>query len=101
MRGGHIGLVRKSLNWHLVALLGDAARRLRGDVLRDRHGGHGLQGRRVRSGEAAAHALVDGTVPGEAAVLCQRALLAAHWRETVQSLKIKGSRLQGGPCCSM
>lgn len=70
--------MQKSSNWHLVAVLGNAARRLRGDVLRDGHGGHGLQRRRVRSGEAAAHALVDGTIPGEAAVLCQRALLTAH-----------------------
>lgn len=79
--------MQKSSNCHLVAVLGHAARRLRGDVLRDCHGGHGFQRRRVRSGEAAAHALVDGTLPGEAAVLCQCALLAAHWRETIQSLK--------------
>lgn len=72
--------------WHLVALLGDATRCLGGDVLRDGHGGHGLQRRRVRSGEAAAHALVDGTIPGEAAVLRQRALLTAHWGESIQSL---------------
>lgn len=75
--------------WHLVALLGDAARRLGGDVLRDGHGGHGLQRRRVRSGEAAAHALEDGTIPGEAAVLRQRALLTAHWGESSQSLNSK------------
>lgn len=75
--------------WHLVALLGDAARGLGGDVLRDGHGGHGLQRRRVRSGEAAAHALVDGTIPGEAAVLGQRALLTAHWGESIQSLNSK------------
>lgn len=81
--------MQKSSNWHLVAMLGHAARCLRGDVLWDRHGGHGLQRRRVRSGEAAAHALVDGTIPGEAAVLCQRALLTAHWRERIQSSKSK------------
>lgn len=79
----------KSSNGHLVAVLSHAARCLRGDVLGDRHGGHGLQRRWVRSGEAAAHALVDGTIPGEAAVLCQCALLTAHWRETIQSLKSK------------
>lgn len=70
--------MQKSSKWHLVAVLGNATRRLRGDVLRDGHGGHGLQRRRVRSGEAAAHALVDGTIPGETTVLCQRALLTAH-----------------------
>lgn len=76
----------RRLQRHLVALLGDAARCLGGDVLGDGHGGHGLQRRRVRSGEAAAHALVDGTIPGEAAVLRQRALLTAHWGESIQSL---------------
>lgn len=80
--------MQKSSNWHLVAVLGHTACCLRGDVLRDRHGGHGFQRRRVRSGEAAAHALVDGTIPGEA-ILCQCALLTAHWRETIQSLKSK------------
>lgn len=70
-------------------MLGHAARCLRGDVLGDGHGGHGLQRCRVRSGEAAAHALVDGTVPGEAAVLRQCTLLTAHWRESVQSFKSK------------
>lgn len=44
----------------LLAAPGDAARGLRGDVLADGHGLHGLQRRRKRSGEAAAHALVDG-----------------------------------------
>lgn len=84
--------MRKSWNLHLVALLGDATCCLRGDVLCDRHGGHGLQRRRVCSGEAAAHALVDGTIPGEAAVLCQCALLAAHWKETTQSLNYQSQR---------
>lgn len=70
--------MQKSSNWHLVAVLGHAARCLRGDVLWDRHGGHGLQRRGVRSREAAAHALVDGTIPGEAVVLCQCAVLTAH-----------------------
>lgn len=62
-------------------MLGHATRCLRGDVLWDHHGGHGLQRRRERSGEAAAHALVDRTSPGEAVVLFQCALLTAHWRE--------------------
>lgn len=82
--------------WHLVALLGDAARCLGGDVLRDGHGGHGLQRRRVRSGEAAAHALVDGTIPGEAAVLRQRAFLTAHWGESIQSLNSKVEQRRKG-----
>lgn len=81
--------MQKSPNWHLVAVLGHAARCLRGDVLRDGHGGHSLQRRRVRSGEAAAHALVDGTIPGEATVLCQCALLTAHCRKSIRSLKSK------------
>lgn len=88
---GHLQLTQKSSNGHLVAVLGHAARCLRGDVLGDGHGGHGLQRRRVRPGEAAAHTLVDGTIPGEAAVLCQCTLLAAHWRESVQSFKSKPS----------
>lgn len=66
------------LRLYLVAVLGDTARCLRGDVLGDGHGLHGLQRCRVRLGEAAAHALVDGTIPRENAVPSQRALLAAH-----------------------
>lgn len=66
------------LHLYLVAVLGDTARCLRGDVLGDGHGLHGLQRCRVRLGEAAAHALVDGAIPRENTVLSQRALLAAH-----------------------
>lgn len=44
----------------LHASAGDAARRLRGDVLADHHGLQGLQRCWEGSGEAAAHALVDG-----------------------------------------
>lgn len=66
------------LHLYLVAVLGDTARCLRGDVLGDGHGLHGLQRCRVRLGEAAAHALVDGTISRENTVLSQRALLAAH-----------------------
>lgn len=75
------------LHLYLVAVLCDTARCLRGDVLWDRHCLHGLERRRVRSGEAAAHALVDWTVPGENTVLSQRALLTAHWRKTTQVLQ--------------
>lgn len=43
----------------LLAAPGDTACGLRGDVLADGHGLHGLQRRWKRSGEAAAHALID------------------------------------------
>lgn len=64
-------------------MLCNAARRLRGDVLRDRHRLHGLERGRVRSGEAAAHALVDRTIPGENIVLSQCAFLTAHWGKMI------------------
>ena len=68
-------------------MLRDTARRLRGDVLGDRHRPHGLEGCWVRPGEAAAHALIDWTIPGENAVLSQCALLTAHCRKTIQALQ--------------
>lgn len=70
-----------------MAVLGHAARCLRGDVLRYRHGLHGLERRRVCSGEAAAHALIDRVIPGENALLSQCALLAAHWGKMIQALE--------------
>lgn len=68
-------------------MIGDTARCLRGDVLRDRHGLHGLERCWVRSGEAAAHALIDWTIPRENAVLSECALLTTPWRKTIQMLE--------------
>lgn len=81
---------------YLVAVLSDTARCLRGDVLRDRHRLHGLERCWVRSGEAAAHALIDRAVPGENSVLSQRALLAAHCRKMIQPLKPESKPIDHG-----
>ena len=78
---------------YLVDVLCNAACSLRGDVLRDRHRLHGLERRWVRSGEAAAHALVNRTIPGENSVLSQRARLTAHWRKTMQDLPPKSKKV--------
>lgn len=75
------------LPFYLVAVLGDAARCLRGDVLRYCHGLHGLERRWVCSGEAAAHALIDRAIPWENALLSQCALLATHWSKMIQTLE--------------
>lgn len=80
-------------------MLCDTARCLRGDVLWDRHCLHGLERRRVRSGEAAAHALVDRTVPRENTVLSQCALLTAHWRKMIQVLQAESKDYWSQTAC--
>lgn len=81
---------------YLVAVLCDTACCLRGDVLRDRHCLHGFERCWVRSGEAAAHALVDRTIPRENTVLFQCALLTAHWRKMIHVLQPDSKTIDPG-----
>lgn len=77
-------------------MIGDTARCLRGDVLRGRHGLHGLERCWVRSGEAAAHALIDRTIPREKVVLSQCALLTTPWRKMIQTLEPESKTIDRG-----
>lgn len=72
------------LDRYLIAVLGDTACCFWGDVLGDGHGLHGLQWGWIRSGEAAACALIDGTIPGENTVPPQCALLTTPWEKMMQ-----------------
>lgn len=68
-------------------MLGDTARCLRGDIFWARHGILDRQRCWVCSREAAAHALIDWTIPREKSVFSQRALPTTHRRKMIQRLQ--------------